>query len=236
VVAASTYVRRLCRKLLFRAYRPYVMRRIGNPSEARLLGRTLLTDPDVFHPVFFLSTRLLVEEIQGLDVAAKRFLDMGTGSGAVGVFAGLQGAVVTACDVNPHAVELARTNLRRHGIEAEVLESNLFSALAGRVFDVISFNLPFYSGEPRTPLEAAFLGGEDLGTVEAFIANSPRFLAEGGTVVVLFSEDVDRQRIVAGFARQGFAVAHERIAHRWCERFHTVRFQKAILPEDRPWK
>ena len=230
VVAASTHVRRLCRSLLFRIYRPYVLRRIGRPAEAKLLGLTLLTDPEVFHPVFFLSTGLLVEEVRRLDLAGKRFLDMGTGSGAVGVFAARQNALVTACDINPHAVELARRNLRRHGIDAEVLESDLFSALTGQVFDVISFNLPFYPGEPRTPLEAAFRGGKDLGTVDAFIKNCSRFLSIGGAVLVLFSEDVDRQRIVSGFARQGFAMAHEHIAHRWCERFHIVRFQKAILP------
>ena len=128
----------------------------------------MLTDPDVLHPVYFRSTRVLIEALQRLNVAGKRVLDMGSGSGAIGIFAALQGALVTACDINPRAVSLTRENLSRNQIDAEVFQSDLFSALEGRLFDLICFNIPFYAGEPRTMFEP--WGGPSLRIVRAFAA------------------------------------------------------------------
>jgi methylase of polypeptide subunit release factors len=79
---------------------------------------------------------------------------MGTGSGPIAVLAAAAGAVVTAADVNPHAVALARQNLARNGLAGEVLESDVFSALGGRRFDLVCFNIPFTRASrprPTTP-------------------------------------------------------------------------------------
>ena len=190
-----------------------------------MLGRRLLTDPEVLHPVCFRSTRVLIDVLPTLDVAGKRFLDMGSGSGAIGVFAASHGATVTACDINPQAVALTRENLRRHRVGAEVFESDLFSALGGRVFDVICFNIPFYAGEPRTPFEAALFGGNELKTVRLFAAGCPGFLAPGGQVLVVFSEDADRDNILSHFSAAGLSIVNERITHRLFERFHVVIFR-----------
>jgi release factor glutamine methyltransferase len=223
--------RRLCRGIFGLWYGPYARRRIARRSPARLLGRRLLTDPEVLHPVYFGSTRVLIDALLTLDMARKRFLDMGSGSGAIGIFAASQGASVTACDINPRAVALTRDNLRAHQVDAEVFESNLFSALEGRVFDLISFNIPFYTGEPRTPFEAALFGGNNLATVSAFATGCPRFLAPEGAVVVVFSEDADRERILSLFAGADLCLVHERIAYRLFERFHVVRFRRMTLPQ-----
>src|SRR5215471_10440557 len=99
--------RRWARRLVHLFYRRYVLWRIRKPSTARIQGRGLSTDPDVFHPVFFHSTRILVAALRHLELGGKRFLDMGTGSGTVAIFAAGHGATVTGCDVNPRAVALA---------------------------------------------------------------------------------------------------------------------------------
>jgi methylase of polypeptide subunit release factors len=225
--ARARAARRLCRRVVQLFYRPYVLRRIARPSEATLGGRRLLTDPHVFHPVYFLSTRILIEDLAALDVRGKRFLDMGTGSGAVGVAAAARGAVVTACDVNPRAVDLARENLRRNGVEGEVICSDLFSALGERTFDVISFNIPFYARAPGTPLEAAFFAGERLETVQGFAAGCARSLAAGGDVAIVFSEDSGHARILSIFAAAGLVPARQRTTQRMFELFHVVHFARA---------
>lgn len=223
--------RRLCRNLLGLCYGPYARRRIARRSETWLRGRRLLTDPDVLHPVVFRSTGVLVDFVETLDLAGKRFLDMGSGSGAVGVFAAARGARVTSCDVNPRAVALTRDNLRLNGLDGEVVASDLFAAIADRRFDLICFNIPFYAGVPRTPFEAALYGGENLATVRRFAEGCPGALDADGRVVVVFSEDADRSDILALFAAAGFAVEQERIAHRLFERFHVVIFRSGSLPE-----
>src|ERR1017187_4421751 len=88
----ASRVRQLCRRLVQVFYRPYVLARIAKPSEARLFGRRLLTDPQVFHPVYFLSTRILIDELGTLELEGRQFLDMGTGTGSLAIFAAGRGA------------------------------------------------------------------------------------------------------------------------------------------------
>jgi release factor glutamine methyltransferase len=212
-----------------RWYGPYALQRISRRAEVRLRGRRLLTDPEVLHPIHFLSTRVLVDAVRGLNLSGQRFLDMGSGSGAIAVFAAAQGARVTACDINPSAVALTQENLKRNQLGAEVLASDLFSALSDRVFDLICFNIPYYDGEPRTPFDAALFGGKDLVTVRRFADGCRRALAPGGQVIILFSEDANGEMILSHFRHAGLEVVDDRISSRFFERFHVVRF-RALTP------
>jgi release factor glutamine methyltransferase len=222
----QTRARRLFRRLFHRLYHRYALRQMAKPS-TQLLGRTLLTDPEVFHPVYFLSTKLFLRYLETLDVAGKRFLDMGTGSGAVGIFAASRGARVTACDVNPRAARLAARNAQVNGVEMEVVESDLFAALPGRRFDLICFNIPYYPEAPRSLLGAALYAGPDFETVRAFAAGCRQALEPGGTVVIIFSEDSGRDRVVPLFEAAALAPFDERVARRYFERFHLLSFRAA---------
>ena len=86
--------RKLWRRLLASGYGAFVARATARPSEARFLGHRLLTDPQVFHPVYFLSTRILADSLRTIDLRGKRFLDMGTGSGALGIVAAAAGPIL----------------------------------------------------------------------------------------------------------------------------------------------
>ncbi len=230
----ASRVRQLCRRLVQVFYRPYVLARIAKPSEARLFGRRLLTDPQVFHPVYFLSTRILIDELGTLELEGRQFLDMGTGTGSLAIFAAGRGARVTACDVNPRALTLAEEDARRNGVPVEVVKSDLFAALPGRRFDVISFNVPFYPRDPQTPFEAAFFAGRDFETVRRFAAGCADHLAPDGLVVVIFSEDSGRERMGAIFAEAALEVVGERTTQRYFERFHLLRLRPAPRREPTP--
>ena len=129
---------------------------------------------------------MLIDSLGDLDLRGKRFLDMGTGSDPSPQCGRPGGALVTACDINPRAVALAAQNLRRNQLRGEVVESDLFSALADTQFDVICFNIPFYRGQPADHFEAAFFGGPNLETVATFAAGCGRHLASAGVVVIVY--------------------------------------------------
>jgi release factor glutamine methyltransferase len=227
MLPAMELIRRSLRRVAQRVYRPYVLWRIARPSAARIQGHGVLTEPRVFHPVLFFSTRMLIDGLGRVDIAGKRLLDMGTGTGSIGIFAAARGAIVTSCDINVHAVDLARENARRNGVALEVLESDLFSALSGRRFDVICFNLPFYPRAPRTPFEAAFFAGPNFETIRSFAAGCSSALLPEGRIIVVFSEDSGRELILSIFAAGGLVVEQEKIETRLFERHYVVTFRRA---------
>jgi release factor glutamine methyltransferase len=222
--------RHLARPLLHHLRRPVLMRRMARASKVSVMGSELWTDPNVFHPVYFSSSRLLAEHVVELAPKGRAVLDMGTGSGVIAVAAARAGAVVTACDVNPHAVTLARENARRNGVSVEVLQSDLFAALPERRFDLVAFNIPFYSSTPATPYEAAFGAGPQLSTVRRFGSELPRHLAEGGRAVIVYSEDCDGAAVARAFGEAGLELESRRTAMRSFERFHLATFRSGGKP------
>lgn len=126
-----------------------------------------------------------------------RVLDLCTGSGCIGIAAAvyLPDADVDLVDISPAALEVARRNVERHGVDDRVqaLESDLFAALQGRRYDVIVSNPPYV---PRAEFEAlppeyrqepslGLLGGEDgLDLVVRILRESSRYLTEGGILIL----------------------------------------------------
>lgn len=95
------------------------------------------------------DTRLLAEmahTARGAASAPGRGLDLGTGSGYVGVYLAQRGWQVDAVDVSPRALALAARNAARNNVQLRLYESNLFSAVQGP-YDVIAFNPPMRADE-----------------------------------------------------------------------------------------
>ncbi|HNS03305.1 MAG TPA: class I SAM-dependent methyltransferase [Anaerolineae bacterium] len=98
------------------------------------------------------DTRMLAEIAAG-DVAPGRALDLGTGTGYIGLYLAQRGWTVDAVDVSPRAVELAQANAQRNGLTAagdpgsiRVFHSNLFDQVEGS-YDLIAFNPPMRPDE-----------------------------------------------------------------------------------------
>jgi release factor glutamine methyltransferase len=105
------------------------------------LGIELLVLPGVFPPKE--DARLLAEHIS--IGAADSVLDVGTGTGALALWAARQGAAVVAVDIAEDAVRNAKRNVDRLGLadRVEVRASNVFSSIApSESFDIILANLP----------------------------------------------------------------------------------------------
>ncbi len=77
-------------------------------------------------------------------------LDMGCGYGALGVCLKKHNpdCTLTMADINERAVRLAAENAAQNSVDAEILQTNGFAALAGRRFDLIVTNPPIRAGKP----------------------------------------------------------------------------------------
>ncbi len=114
--------------------------------------------------------------IAGMRVApGQRVLDLGCGTGIVGLAALRQGAQVTAVDVSARAVAATRQTLVANGYpEATVVLSIGASAVAQQYFDVVVTNPPFHKG-----------AGVDFEVAQLFVADAARLLRGGGTLYLV---------------------------------------------------
>lgn len=113
--------------------------------------------------------------------------DLGTGTGVLAAVLARRGAAqVTATDINPRAVDCARENMQRLGLEqrVSVMEADLFPP--GRA-DLIVCNPPWLPGEPTSALE---LGIYDEGSsmLRGFLAGLGDHLAPGGEGWLVLSD------------------------------------------------
>lgn len=148
------------------------------------------------------ETELLVEFAleRTADGAPANVLDLGTGCGCVAVAIAKHWprARVTATDISPAALALARQNAARHGASVEFIESDWLNALAGRRFDLIVANPPYVAegdphlkeGDVRFEPRAALVGGGDgLACIETIVARARAHLDRGGWLFVEHGHD-----------------------------------------------
>jgi len=119
--------------------------------EATLRGKVFrfTSDAGVFSKTGIdYGSRVLIE---AMDIAENaRVLDVGCGYGPMGLSAAYLApkGQVTMVDVNERAVQLAKENAKLNQItNVTILESDLFSAVKGKMFDVILTNPPIRAGK-----------------------------------------------------------------------------------------
>ena len=76
-------------------------------------------------------------------------LDLGTGSGAIAISLALEHALISvvATDISADALKIATENARRLNAKVEFIESNWYTNLIGRQFDLIVANPPYVAGK-----------------------------------------------------------------------------------------
>ena len=172
--------------------------------------------PDVLIPRP--ETEIIVDE--ALSFAAthpcRRVVDVGTGSGclAVAIAHALPDVHVTAVDVSSAALEVARRNAGRHGVQGRVRMQlgDVLDGVSGRA-DLIVSNPPYVpEGDAASMQEdvvryepyLALFGGEDgLGVIERLFRQAANHLEPGGQLIVEFgfgqAEHVSRLAEAAGW-------------------------------------
>lgn len=134
----------------------------------------------------------------------ERVLDLCTGSGCIAVACALAfpAAEVDAVELSPEALEVARRNVARHGLEDRVvlLEGDLWAPVAGRRYDLIVSNPPYVSDEAMAALPPEYAhepelglrsGAEGLDVVARILAGAREHLRPGGVLVVEVGDSAD---------------------------------------------
>jgi len=133
------------------AYREIVSRRARHEPVAYLLGewgfRRLDLKVDSRALIPRPETEIVVERalahLEGLD--APHVLDVGTGTGAIALAIADEhpGARVTAIDVSADALDLARENAERTGLELDLRRHDLREGLPAGPYDLVVSNPPY---------------------------------------------------------------------------------------------
>jgi release factor glutamine methyltransferase len=187
------------------SFREFVKRRANDRVPvSQLIGTKefwslpLRVTPDVLTPRPDTET-LVANALTLVDASAPapEVLDIGTGSGAIALALAHERplARLTATDVSPAALEVARANSESLGLaeRVTVLEGSLFEPVAGRRFDLIVSNPPYLMQSERSQLppelahepDSALFGGDDgFSVLRPLVEQAPAFLAPGGAFAV----------------------------------------------------
>ncbi len=182
-------LRRFWKFLIWLRYQSVQRWRLSRPRVTRLKGRNLLVLPGVFDPVVFRSSAVLADLLQANALpASTTVLDLGTGTGVLALMAAAQGCRVVAVDINPDAVRCARINALLHGLQdwIEVWQADLFTGLPEGRFDLILFNPPYLTGQPRSLAERAL---RDPDMPERFAGQLRTRLEPSGSALMVLSTE-----------------------------------------------
>jgi ribosomal protein L3 glutamine methyltransferase len=124
-------------------------------------------------------------------------LDLCTGSGCLAILAAMQfpNASVDGADISADALEVAKINVADYGMEdtIELVQSDVFSNLEGRTYDVILSNPPYVTtesmenlpGEYRHEPSLALAAGDDgMDVIRRIMRDARAHLNDGGILVV----------------------------------------------------
>ena len=194
------------------AYRELLRRRLAHEPVQYILGHGSFRELDLRLDRRALIPRPETEVLVGavLEWAAREglesgsALDLGTGSGAIALSLLHEGPfdTVVATDISEAALELARENALRLGLDdrLELRHGPLWQSIgAHERFDAVVSNPPYVRAGERTrldpevadwePAEALFAGADGLEVIRPLVAGAAEHLRAGGLVALEVGHD-----------------------------------------------
>jgi len=175
--------------------------------EAWLHDYQFYVDERVIVPRSFIAELLLddslsawIEYPEMIEYAA----DICTGSGCLGILLAhtFPSAAVDVIDISPDAIAVSNINIANYGLTEQVtaIQSDMFSALAGKTYNVIISNPPYvdaasmaalpseYRNEPQLALGSGHAGLDHTHTILREAAN---YLSDDGILIVEIGHNRD---------------------------------------------
>ena len=174
--------------------------------EAWLRGYRFYVDERVIVPRSFIAELLddglspWIEYPEMVESAA----DICTGSGCLGILLAdaFPNADIDVVDISPDAIAVANINIANYSLQERVqaVQSDMFTALAGKTYDLIISNPPYVDAESMAALPQEYrnepqlaLGSGDAGLdhTHTLLREAPRFLNDGGLLIVEIGHNRD---------------------------------------------
>ena len=190
-------------------------------KEAWLQGLKFFVDERVLVPRSFIAELLnddlspWIEYPELVESAA----DICTGSGCLGIMlaSAFPNSAVDVVDISTDALDVANINIANYGLEDQItaIQSDMFTALKGRKYDVIISNPPYvdapsmaelpaeYRNEPQIALGS---GNDGLDHTHTLLREAGHYLNENGILIVEI-----------GHNRDALQAAYPNIAFNWLE-------------------
>ncbi|CAM8664904.1 HemK Methylase of polypeptide chain release factors [Oxalobacteraceae bacterium] len=207
-------------------------------GEREFHGLRFEITPDVLIPRH--ETELLVELGMAKLPKGGSVLDLGTGSGAIAVSLAhaRRDAQVTASDISPDALSLARRNAAAHAVALQFVQSNWFEQIEGK-FDLVISNPPYIAAsdphlmqgdlrfEPRAALTDEANGMMHISTI---VDGAVRHLKPGGWLLLEHGYD-QSAAVRALLQRSGWQQVQS-----WKDLAGIERVSGAVLEGNHPGK
>jgi len=190
-------------------------------KEAWLHDFKFYVDERVLIPRSFIA-ELLIEDLHPwieYPEMVESAADICTGSGCLGVLLAnsFPNAMIDVIDISPDAIDVCKINIQNYGLEQQVtaIESDMFSALAGKRYDLIISNPPYvdapsmailpkeYQNEPQLALGS---GESGLDHTHTILREAGEYLNDGGLLIVEI-----------GHNRDALEAAYPNMAFQWLE-------------------
>ncbi len=180
-------------------------------------GRRFNVDPNVLIPrpeseqLIETLKQLLPRLVSAGDIATKRLVDVGTGSGCLGITAKLEFPYLTVdlTDTSKSALKVAKKNALEHDVTVNALLSDLLTDYPYNP-DMIVANLPYvdpaWQQSPELahePSEALFASRNGLALIEKCIDQASHRLPTGG--LLLLEADTRQLDAIANLAEETFS-------------------------------
>jgi len=171
------------------------------------------------------DTFLMNKALSGMSLKGKKVLEVGCGNCYNSFYCAEQGAKVFALDIDQEALDISKNEAEKKNLKISFINSNMFSSLKEKNFDLIFFNPPYLISDE---IEDIALDGLEKGRyfIDLFLLEFDKFLKPNGTALLLHTDYNDLEETKKKLEKKGFnyePVAEERF---FFERLYILKIKK----------
>ncbi len=188
-------------------------------------GLDLVVNPGIFHPGWFVTSKMLLEKLEETDLKGKAFLELGCGTGVQACRAAQLGAFSFASDITHTACNNVTVNAQRNNLDVIVIHSDIFEEMSPEFsFDYIFVNPPFIPNYPEQESDFAFFCGEQFEYYQYLFEKLHKFLNLDGELIMALAKSCEVKYILEIADYYGFDSQRLGETKKWAETNFLFRF------------